>query len=236
VLRFFEELSAREIARRLEMPVASVRTRLQRAVELLRETLTARHGGDEQQWLAAVVPLAWPHAAVGAGVVGWAGGAIAIAAALLLIGSIGTWWRHGPAAPAAAGAIATPQDASRSAATVASSLQPADAARDDMGAKPSSGDAVIDGRVVDAIGEPIGGVEVAWQVVGERYDHGDEWPKTPTTTTDRSGCFAFHGLDLAWGLVRARNRTSSRLGAVLARVRRTTLSRADARRSCTRRG
>jgi RNA polymerase sigma-70 factor (ECF subfamily) len=182
VLRFFEELSAREIARRLEMPVASVRTRLQRAV----------------------APLAWPHAAVGVGAVAWAGGAIAVAAALLMIAPIGTWWRHGQAAPAAAGAIATPQDASTNPATVASSSQPGDAARNDVAAKPSIDDAVIDGRVVDAIGEPIGGVQVAWQVVGERYDHGDEWPTTPTTTTDRDGFFAFHGLDLTWGLVRAR--------------------------------
>jgi len=204
VLRFFEELSAREIARRLEMPVASVRTRLQRAVELLRETLTARNGGDEQRWLAAIVPLAWPHAAVGAGAVAWAGGAIAVAAALLMIGSIGTWWRHGQTDPASAAAIATPQDASRNTAAVASSSQPVDPARGDMASKPSSDDTVIDGRVVNAIGEPLGGVEVAWQVAGERYDHGDDWPTTPTKTTDRNGCFAFHGLDLAWGLVRAR--------------------------------
>jgi RNA polymerase sigma-70 factor (ECF subfamily) len=204
VLRFFEEQSAREIARRLEMPVASVRTRLQRAVELLRETLTARNGGDAQRWLAAVAPLAWPHAAEGAGAVAWTGGAIAVAAALLMISPIGTWWRHDPAAPAAAGAIATPQDASRNAATVASSPRPGDAARNDIVAKPSSEDAVIDGRVVSAIGEPIGGVEVAWQVADERYDHRDEWSTSPTTTTDSNGCFAFHRLDLAWGLVHAR--------------------------------
>ena len=126
VLRFFEEQSAREIACRLEMPVASVRTRLQRAVELLRETLTARNGGDEQRWLAAVVPLAWPHAAVGAGAVAWAGGAIAAAAALLWIAPIGSWWRHGQAAPAAAGAIATPQHASVNAAAIASTPQRGD--------------------------------------------------------------------------------------------------------------
>jgi protocatechuate 3,4-dioxygenase beta subunit len=78
------------------------------------------------------------------------------------------------------------------------------ASRADAAAKSSSEDVVVDGRVVNAIGEPVAEVEIAWQVTGNRLDVGEEWPTTNTRTTDRDGYFAFRGLDLANGIVRAR--------------------------------
>lgn len=56
LLRYFEHLPPRAIAARLGVPVATVRTRLARALARLREDLEAEHGG-RTQWLAALAPL-----------------------------------------------------------------------------------------------------------------------------------------------------------------------------------
>ncbi|MEW6745139.1 MAG: sigma-70 family RNA polymerase sigma factor [Planctomycetota bacterium] len=58
LLRFFEDLPRREIARRLGVPPATVTSRLQRALEQLRESLDRKHGGDRKSWCAALAPLA----------------------------------------------------------------------------------------------------------------------------------------------------------------------------------
>jgi RNA polymerase sigma-70 factor (ECF subfamily) len=57
VLRFFEHLDADAISRRTGSPVTTVRSRLQRAVQQLRERLDRDHGGRER-WLPAVLVLA----------------------------------------------------------------------------------------------------------------------------------------------------------------------------------
>ena len=56
LLRFFEDLPPRRIAARLGIPVKTVKTRVSRALALLREELDRRHGGREA-WMAAVLPL-----------------------------------------------------------------------------------------------------------------------------------------------------------------------------------
>jgi len=53
-LRYFEDLAPSEIARHMELPVKTVKTRLNRALEQLRERLERRHGRD---WMAALAPL-----------------------------------------------------------------------------------------------------------------------------------------------------------------------------------
>lgn len=58
VQRFYEGLPPREIARRLGVPVKTVKTRLSRALEKLRASLDLRHGGDREAWLPALLPLA----------------------------------------------------------------------------------------------------------------------------------------------------------------------------------
>lgn len=67
LLRFFEGLPPREIAERLGIPAATVRTRLHRALATLRATLDCERGGADI-WLGAVLPL--PAAAVGKGAAG----------------------------------------------------------------------------------------------------------------------------------------------------------------------
>lgn len=68
LLRFYEELPPRRIAARLDMPVETVRTRIKRGLARLRAHLDAQHGGDRSQWMAALLPLAWPLGSLPAGV------------------------------------------------------------------------------------------------------------------------------------------------------------------------
>src|SRR5258705_2277008 len=59
--RYYEGLPPREIARRQRVPVKTVKTRLARGLERLREALDRRHGGHREAWLPALLPLAgWP--------------------------------------------------------------------------------------------------------------------------------------------------------------------------------
>jgi RNA polymerase sigma-70 factor (ECF subfamily) len=57
LLRFFEELPPAAIAQRLGIPAETVRTRVRRALDLLRARLDARTGGDRAMWCAALMPL-----------------------------------------------------------------------------------------------------------------------------------------------------------------------------------
>jgi len=57
-LRYYEDRSPDEIAARLALPVATVKTRLRRALAALRERLDAAHGGERRAWAAALVLLA----------------------------------------------------------------------------------------------------------------------------------------------------------------------------------
>lgn len=73
LLRFYDDLPPRAIAARLGIPVATVHTRLQRAVEHLRQRLDRDHPKGRAGWLAA---LGWPSApshATGLRTALWAG-------------------------------------------------------------------------------------------------------------------------------------------------------------------
>lgn len=58
LLRYFEGLSAAEIARRKGAPEGTIRARLKRALDELRVRLDARFDGDSSAWRAALLPLA----------------------------------------------------------------------------------------------------------------------------------------------------------------------------------
>jgi RNA polymerase sigma-70 factor (ECF subfamily) len=57
LLRFWRDLPPRDVARELGIPVNTVRSRTQRALERLRGRLDAEHGGDRRAWCLALVPL-----------------------------------------------------------------------------------------------------------------------------------------------------------------------------------
>lgn len=58
LLRFFDGLPPRRIAKRLGVPVATVWNQQRRALQLLREQLDAAHGGQRRAWLLPLVPFA----------------------------------------------------------------------------------------------------------------------------------------------------------------------------------
>ena len=58
LLRFFEQLPFTEIARRQDVPVSTVKSRLKKSLETLRERLDRLGGGDRRTWIPALMPLA----------------------------------------------------------------------------------------------------------------------------------------------------------------------------------
>ncbi len=57
LLRYFEGLSSAEIARALELPAATVRSRLKTGLDRLRAELDVAHGGDRRTWRLVLIPL-----------------------------------------------------------------------------------------------------------------------------------------------------------------------------------
>ena len=57
LLRYFEGLPPREIAKQQRAPIATVKTRLQRGLAQLRSELDERYRGDRKAWLPAVAAL-----------------------------------------------------------------------------------------------------------------------------------------------------------------------------------
>ena len=58
LLRYFDGVPPRRIARQLDLPVTTVWNRLRRALLLLREQLDARHHGQRRAWLLPLIPFA----------------------------------------------------------------------------------------------------------------------------------------------------------------------------------
>jgi len=59
VLCYLEGIAPREIAARLDLPVETVKTRLQRGLATLRKQMDRHHGGDRRKWVGMLLPLAW---------------------------------------------------------------------------------------------------------------------------------------------------------------------------------
>ena len=113
--RYFQDLRPGGIAARQGVPVETVRTRLKRALEMLRRRLEAEQGGNRGAWTVGLLPLAGdpapPAGPAVAGAVGPTNGnpggtivktsnAVAVAAGLLLAGGL-AWWlaSTGPSSP-----------------------------------------------------------------------------------------------------------------------------------------
>jgi len=58
LLRYFEGLPPRAIARRLGLPVATVKTRLKRGLAAARARLDREHDGDRRAWMVLLLPVA----------------------------------------------------------------------------------------------------------------------------------------------------------------------------------
>ncbi|MCB9877778.1 MAG: sigma-70 family RNA polymerase sigma factor [Planctomycetes bacterium] len=135
VLRWFEGLPPRDVAKRLGVPVETVRTRHRRAFERLREELDAQHGGDRAAWFAALAPLADTSLVAGVATTTLLGGLLMLSmktklltatAAALVIGLV-TWslmappivppppdeHASNPVAAATSGSASTPKEAAQ---------------------------------------------------------------------------------------------------------------------------
>jgi RNA polymerase sigma factor (sigma-70 family) len=75
LLRYFEDLGPAEIARRDGVPLETVRTRLRRGREALRERFDREHEGDRGAWKRLLAPLALGAPAAAGGAVATAAGA-----------------------------------------------------------------------------------------------------------------------------------------------------------------
>ncbi|MCI0589259.1 MAG: sigma-70 family RNA polymerase sigma factor [Planctomycetes bacterium] len=167
LLRYFEGLEIGEIARRQRIPHATVRQRLKRGRERLRERLLPRYGGDREAWSAAMLRLAEtlrPHPAPlppGVPVLAAAGKKVAVGiAATLLVGVVG--WRAGifPVGPPAnpipptpvAEATPFPGNERETGRSADESRSPGAVRRAAVAASPAtdggSGDATASGRLV----------------------------------------------------------------------------------------
>lgn len=182
MLRFYEELPPRAIAARLALPVATVNTQLQRALEQLRAALDARSDGARERWLKALAPLAFEATVSVPGLL------LAAAVVLLLIG--GVWWRITavPSDGAEAAVVATSGGDGGSDAALLAALPGVVASLREAPAPLSSEARIVTGRVVDAAGQPIEGATVELQ---ERPDALASGGATRLATTGADGSYAF---------------------------------------------
>jgi RNA polymerase sigma-70 factor (ECF subfamily) len=159
-LRYFHDRTPAEIARELELPVATVKSRLQRGLQQLRERLDAAHRGGRGEWLASLLPwIGGPLVTTKVKVVPIAVAALLIAGATVGVNEV--WKRiDRSAAPAA---LPAPERAAASAATTPDSdgatAEPPAVERTPVARDPAALP-FASGVVVDESGAPLAGVAV----------------------------------------------------------------------------
>jgi RNA polymerase sigma-70 factor (ECF subfamily) len=175
LLRWFEDLTPDEVARRQGVPLETVRTRLKRAVARLRERMDERHGGDRRAWCLLLLGRDATGTGTGAGTTaatiaagGMAMGLAAkltVAAVVLVALGATAWWMRGD------DVAAPPAQSDETAATAPAAPPPK---HERHGAKPDDAvatTAVVDltkvdcdldlhGVVVRADGSPVAGARV----------------------------------------------------------------------------
>ncbi len=194
LLRFFEGMSAAEIARAQGIPGATVRSRLAEALARVRGALDQQHGGDRKRWMALVAPLPMAAssghgAALVGGLVVKTGIKIAITVAVLAVAAFfagkhfgwfgGEKAAEGPVAIRDGSAKPPPKPVTPTTSTNAGASRAPDLAHDDD----PKGTFRIEGQVIDEKDQPVAGAMVAI----------DANPKK-TIESDAGGNFVFEGL------------------------------------------
>jgi len=214
LLRYYEDFKPGAIARRLEVPVETVRTRLKRGLARMRERLDEKSGEARGEWAVALagalrlrmssaMPLAVKAAAVlvvvgGASLLAWRargdGDRMANAAKVDFAAS------HDPTATRDAPLAATRAESSES--TSATNAPPVDPAL------------LVRGTVVDEEERPIAGARV-WvlerdgvpseeapaRLLRDLVVHGDRGEVRPAAVTAADGSFQIEGLPLRTNLL-----------------------------------
>lgn len=167
LLRFFEDLQPRQIAERLGVPVATVKTRLARAQAQLRERLDRMHGGDSRSWLGALAGLLAEGRRSAAPFSRLALGMVALTLVAICWGAVQLWSDGGTA-----GGPDAPQTSRSESAEIADSTakqpvmsetaeQEAFAGRTPTSAtdtrNPAQPGVLVQGRILDATGRPVAG-------------------------------------------------------------------------------
>lgn len=204
LLRFWEELTPAQIAARLGVPGATVRSQLARGLDQLRVRLD-REYGDRKSWLAALAPFAAPTAPTAAAT------STAFAtfllmntkfavsfAALLLVGLLSwLWWRADPALTPATDPLATTQVAA--AATGSASKPAAPDAAVEAGTEPEpqrqsavpQAELTVRGQVL-CRNQPFAGPALRLQWF-DGYDANGTCTSEVTLQADAKGNFDWHG-------------------------------------------
>lgn len=226
LLVYFEQLSTADVARRLRVPEATVRTRRARGLELLRVRLASDHEG-RASWCLAFAELA-REPGVGGGTAG-AGLGVGVGvfsltkwklvAAAAVVFAFGTFWlasRANESSPFAA-SDASPLASMERERELA--LSPALEARERAAAASVASDASSDrasgslrarGRILDASGAPVAGIAIKQLPNGAprargpgtppNNDEGAALDASPAIVADAEGRFA---LTTSAGSVRA---------------------------------
>lgn len=183
LMRYVSDLSPAKIAARLGVPLETVKTRLKRALAMLRARFDAEHAGDRTAWCATFAPLAGlttpANAAVAGGFVGatWITGALimkvlawsaAAVTALAVVGMLWTWNDDATDAARDTNVVVAPTDEATNGASDDRETAAAAALTDDRNAEsaqrtslggPRARDAVF-GIVRDSNGRPVAGSRV----------------------------------------------------------------------------
>jgi RNA polymerase sigma factor (sigma-70 family) len=192
LLRFFEGMTASEIARVQGIPAATVRSRLKDALDRIRLTLDAEHGNDRRAWAGVLAPL--PAALPSGGGAALAGGLLVktsvkvllavVVAAVLVVGTrVAGIWGGGsetrPSEAAKTAPLATPADKREPAPAVAAMTRDLPMIHDDD----PKGTLRLEGQVIDEHDAPVAKARVAI----------DTNPPI-TVETEADGGFVFAGL------------------------------------------
>jgi RNA polymerase sigma factor (sigma-70 family) len=188
LLRYFDDLPLAEVARRQGVPPETARTRLKRAISMLRERFDSESRGDRAAWCSALLPLigrpdAAVPAAAGAGAATQAVNALTlggvlmakkalalVAVAVLLLGAGWLALRTGSPAPAPPPAVQVARSGTPAPAPPVPSPPPSRPPAEDAAGgalpppfDPSRCDRDLDlfGEVVDADGKAVPGARLS---------------------------------------------------------------------------
>ncbi len=192
LLRFFEGMSAADIARAQGVPAATVRGRIKDALDRVRATLDQQHG-DRRRWVALVAPLPLAADLAAATVTGGLlvkSGKIVVALIVVIAAVLGTrwlgWWGGGGDKPGTGSAVVDPGSnkpvIKPPTATVATRGAPMREQLPVFDDDPK-GTLRLEGQVIDEKDQPVAGAQVAI----------DAHP-TKLATTEQDGSFVFEGL------------------------------------------